>query len=41
VVSGADVETGSVSLLAAIAEPMDLDVGNIGAYDLPVDLDLS
>jgi len=26
--------------LTAITEPMDLDVGSIGAYKLPVDLDL-
>jgi len=40
VVSGAHVERGSVDSLTAITEPMDLDVGDIGAYDFPVDLDL-
>jgi len=38
VISGTYVETGSVCTFTAVTEPMDLDVGSIGAYDLPVDL---
>jgi len=34
------LETSTVCSLIAITEPMNLDVGSIGAYNLPVDLDL-
>ena len=39
-ISGVYAETSPVCSLTAITETMDLDVGSIGAYNLPVDLDL-
>jgi len=40
VVSGGYVKTSPVCSFTAITEAMDSDVGSIGAYNLPVDLDL-